>query len=452
MELVCIDFLSLERSKGGFENVLVITDHFTRYAQAFPTRNQEAKTTAKVLFDNFIVHYGFPARLHSDQGRNFESKVIKELCSLAGVDKSRTTPYHPMGNGMVERFNQTLLNMLGTLESHQKEDWKTYVAPLVHAYNATRHDNTGYSPFFLMFGRHPRLAVDAYLGLSSPEEPVLTSKEHYATKLKKRLQFAYKVAASEARKSADRNKKIYDLKVREATLDVGDRVLVRQVGLRGKHKLADRWERTPYKVIEVPNKDIPVFKVQKESGDPTVKTLHRNMLLPFTAIPGTLDIPKPPTVKSPARTYRRNKKVTLPNSENSDSDHSDSDSTNDSPDYILTRRRQSRPFSNRYRSSNAPHQGNNTTPAISLSSSNLQPTGHAISNPETPIWMDVSPPTVTFSDTHRSNLSAMPGSPTPITQPRRSNRVRNAPNRYGDWITSQQTAIDPDMGAEIFYV
>ena len=128
MELVCIDFLTLERSKGGLEKVLVITDHFTRYAQAFPTRNELAKTTANVLFENYIVHYGFPARLHSDQGRNFESSVIRELCTLAGVEKSRTTPYHPMGNGMVERFNQTLLNMLGTLEDRKKGDWKTYVA------------------------------------------------------------------------------------------------------------------------------------------------------------------------------------------------------------------------------------------------------------------------------------------------------------------------------------
>ena len=76
MELVCIDYLSLERSKGGFENILVITDHFSRYAQAIQTRNQTAQTTAKVLFENCFVHYGFPAKLHSDKGANFESKVI----------------------------------------------------------------------------------------------------------------------------------------------------------------------------------------------------------------------------------------------------------------------------------------------------------------------------------------------------------------------------------------
>ena len=132
MEMVCIDYLTLERSKGGFEHVLVMTDHFSRYAQAFPTNNQTAKTAARVLFDNFIVHYGFPARIHSDQGQRFESKLIQELCRIAGVEKSRTTPYHPMGNGQVERFNQTLLKMLGTLENNQKSDWKSHIPTLVH--------------------------------------------------------------------------------------------------------------------------------------------------------------------------------------------------------------------------------------------------------------------------------------------------------------------------------
>ena len=200
MELMYTDFLTLERSKGKFEEVLVITDHFTRYAQAFPTRNELAKTTAKVLFENYIVHYSFPARLHSDQGRNFERNVIRELCTLAGVEKSSTTPYHPMGNGMVERFNRTHLNMLGTLEDRKKEAWKTYVAPLVHSYNATEHPRTSYSPYFLMFGRHPSLAVDAYLGISLPEESNIVPQVHYATKLKKRLQFAYKVALRKSKK------------------------------------------------------------------------------------------------------------------------------------------------------------------------------------------------------------------------------------------------------------
>ena len=261
MELICIDFLSLERSKGGHEHILVITDHFTRYAQAFPTRNRLAKTTAKVLFENFILHYGFPARIHSNQRRNFESTLIKELCSLAGIEKSRTTPYHPMGNGMTERFNQTLLNMLGTLEDHKKQDWKSFVAPLVHAYNSTRHDSTGFSPFFLMFGRHPRLAIDEYLG--SPDETSATSKEHYTGMLKKRLEFAYKVASKEADKSASRHKTIYDYKVREATLDIGDRVFVRNVGLKGKNKLADKWDKHTYIVIDMPDKTILFTKSRR---------------------------------------------------------------------------------------------------------------------------------------------------------------------------------------------
>ena len=154
LELVCIDYLLIEPS-GGYEHLLVIVDHFTKFARVVPTKNETAKTTAKALLENFINLYGYPSRIHSDQGRNFESHVIQELCALTGIDKSRTTSYHPRGNGACERMNQTLLKVLGTLEEDKKGRWKDYMNTLVLAYNCTPHDATGF-----MFGRTPRLPVD----------------------------------------------------------------------------------------------------------------------------------------------------------------------------------------------------------------------------------------------------------------------------------------------------
>ncbi|XP_028324387.1 uncharacterized protein LOC114476724 [Gouania willdenowi] len=115
LELLCMDYLSLEPDQSNTKNILVFTDHFTKFAIAILTANQKAKTVVKCLWENFIVCYRIPERLHTDQGTDFESKLIKELCQLAGIVKTRTTPYHPRGNP-VERFNRTLLNMLGTLK------------------------------------------------------------------------------------------------------------------------------------------------------------------------------------------------------------------------------------------------------------------------------------------------------------------------------------------------
>ena len=445
MELVCIDFLSLERSKGGFENILVITDHFTRYAQAFPTRNQLAKTTARILFDNFIVHYGFPARLHSDQGRNFESNVIKELCSLAGVEKTRTTPYHPMGNGMVERFNQTLLNMLGTLEDHKKQDWKSYVAPLVHSYNATRHDSTGYSPYFLMFGRHPRLAVDAYLGLKSSEEASVKSKDHYATKLRKRLQFAYKVASKEAQKSAQRHKARYDTKVRESTLDIGDRVLIRNVGLKGKNKLADKWDRHPYIVIDKPDKNIPVFKVKQESGDGTVKTLHRNMLLPFSSIPSISEVNESllsNKEKIPQKKVQTRKHIPAPSSKSDETSDSDTDSDSIAR-YVIPQRR------TRNRHVSVPT-GNSISSRKHISVNSSEPTANISSTESGNSVLPTVSTSVDRSTRYQSdvNMPSLHESPNVVQAPRRTGRARKPPDRYGDWVCSQQTA---DMPAELYW-
>lgn len=182
MDLVCIDFLSLEPDSKGVFNILVVTDHYTRYAQAFPTKDQKALTVAKVLCEKYFVHYRLTARIHSDQGRNFESKLIHELLKMLGIQKSRTTPYHPQGDVQPERFNGTLLSMLRTLDKFQKQQWSQHVSQLVHAYNCTRNYATGYSPCVLMFGREARLPVDLCFPVASEGEEETYQK--YVSKLR----------------------------------------------------------------------------------------------------------------------------------------------------------------------------------------------------------------------------------------------------------------------------
>lgn len=120
MELTAVEFLSLEKGKGGFENVLVITDNFTKFAWAFPTQDQKASMVAKILWEKVFVNYGLPRHLHFDQGRDFEGKVIQGLCKFAGTQKSRTMPYYPQGNSQTEEFNKTPQSMFGTLDQENK--------------------------------------------------------------------------------------------------------------------------------------------------------------------------------------------------------------------------------------------------------------------------------------------------------------------------------------------
>ena len=277
LELVCIDYLLLDKCKGGFEYVLVITDHFTKYSIAVPTRNQTAKTTAEALFRNFIIHYGIPQKFHSDQGANFESKVIRELYDLLNISKSRTTPYHPMGNGQCERFNRTLISMLGTLKEDQKRDWKSFIGPIVHAYNCTRHDSTGVSPYLLMFGRDPRLPIDAAFGTSHQQKQPSTK---YVDSLRSRMYYAYEIAKKNDQRAQEKQKRNYDVKVNSSSLDVGDKVLVKVVKFDGRHKLMNRREEDIYLITSKPNPDVPVYEVRKENGSGRSRVLHRNLLLP----------------------------------------------------------------------------------------------------------------------------------------------------------------------------
>lgn len=285
-ELVSVDFLHLEKSKGGYEYILVVIDHYTRFAQAYATTNKSAKTVADKLFNDFAMKFGFPEKIHHDMGREFENQLLHRLKELCGIKGSHTTPYHPQGNGQTERFNQTLLSMLRTLTEEQKTDWKSYLPKVIHAYNCTSSDATGYAPFFLLFGRPPRLPVDILFGIEREDHP--GSYQDYVEKWRKRMAEAYEIASRHADKSADRGKKQYDKRIYGPELQVGSRVLVRNFIERGgPGKLRSYWEDEVYVIRGRKGEDSPVFEVQPESGKGRTKVLHRNLLLPCNFLPTT---------------------------------------------------------------------------------------------------------------------------------------------------------------------
>ena len=186
-ELIHIDFLTIEKPKTDKDvNRLVTIDHFTHYAKAVVTPNQTSRTTVLAFWKHFIVDYGFPDHLLMDQGHNFESNLIKQLCNLAKVKKFKTTPYHLETNGQCERFNSSLINMIGTLEQRDKSHLKDFLPMPLNTYNCTKNKPTEFSPYYLMFVRKPQLPIDLCFGLT-----IETSIEHphnkFIQKLSERL-------------------------------------------------------------------------------------------------------------------------------------------------------------------------------------------------------------------------------------------------------------------------
>ena len=205
---------------------------------------------------------------------------MKDLCKIAGVDKIRTTPYHPQCNGVCERFNSTLMNMLKPLPEAAKADWKSHLLTMCHAYNCTVHSSTSYSPYYLMFHRHPRIALDFKYGITR-EGVKSSSKCRYIKKLERRIAYAHKRADEVAAKEAKKQKARYDRRCRGMQLHTGDIVLVKVVAWTERHKIQDRWEEGEYVIIDQPNPDIPVYTVKPVDADLPVRTLHRNLLLPL---------------------------------------------------------------------------------------------------------------------------------------------------------------------------
>ena len=299
-ELVSIDYIHLDKCKGNYEYCLVVVDHFTRFIQLYPTKNKSARAAADQMFNKYILNYGFPRRIHHDQGREFDNSLFDRLHKLSGITGSRTTPYHPMGDGQPERVNRTLINMLKCLSEAEKADWKAHLPKLAFAYNSTVNKSTGFSPFYLMFGRESRLPIDLLFGIELVKEHKTTKYDAYVSNWHESMKQAVAIAQKHIDVGKRANVRNYDKKVKMVEVVVGDKVLLKNHEKGGTGKLRSFWEDMVYEVI-AKEPDLPVYTIKPIDGRKKPKRVHRNLIMSCNFLPyaDVEELPLVPSVEPP---------------------------------------------------------------------------------------------------------------------------------------------------------
>lgn len=272
MQRVAVDVLGpLPTTDRGNKYLLVMCDYFTKWVEAIPIANQEAATISDVLLD-FFCRFGIPLELHSDQGRNFESFLVKHMCERLRINKTRTAPYHPQSDGQCERFNRTVLAALAKICDRQN-DWDRVVALVCMHYRASVHSATGVSPALLMLGRDLRLPTDVLL---PPPHVEKSNYDKHLSDLEERLQKASEAARNYLHASWERMRQT-SMTPRKATpLDINREVFVFNPSVkRGQSpKLTSFW-RGPYKVVEQLSPYLFRVKVDGRRG---TQVVHRSNL------------------------------------------------------------------------------------------------------------------------------------------------------------------------------
>ena len=274
-DMLAIDFLELPRTTRGNRYVLVCSDYFTRWPEAFATTDQTSETVAKVLFDGVISLHGVPLTIHSDQGSSFESRVIQRLCQLMGVQKTRTTPYHPQGDRLVERLNRSLMGILRRYCADRPLEWDLWLPAALHAYRVTKQTSTGVSPFELLYGRKPRLPTDIACG-SAP--PVPTDTTEYLNQLHQQMNSAREIV--DANLAAAQERQRHDAPVHVHQYQHGDWVYLHDPGRRrGKaHKLLSVWDG-PFQILKKQG-DNDVYKIKHTTKSRRRRWVHHDRLRP----------------------------------------------------------------------------------------------------------------------------------------------------------------------------
>ena len=257
LERVAVDIVGpLPETEAGHKYILVIVDYFTKYTEAYALPDQTSMRVADALVTNFILRFGVPLQLHSDQGPNFEAKLFGDVCSLLGICKTRTTPYRPQSDGLTERMNRSLQDMLAKLVQEDRSNWDDLLPYVMSAYRSTPHESTGITPNSMMLGRELDLPVDLVFGYECPDDRPCPIE--YVEWVKDALTASHALARKELGKAAIRQARHYNRLSGDPVYAVGDWVLLfylplanKKLGLKflGPYKVSRKVNEVSYEIV-----------------------------------------------------------------------------------------------------------------------------------------------------------------------------------------------------------
>ena len=274
MERIAIDILSgFPTSDHGNTCIMVVGEYFSRWIEAFALPDHQAERVAEILVDEVFRRYGVPDVIHTDQGPEFESLLIKSLCEELGVQKTRTTPYHPESDGLVERANRTIIGMLRTMVDDHQRNWDKVLPKVLWAYLVTEHSSTGFTPGRVFLGREARLPVDLMFGRKPTS---YDNQAAYVKELDVHMRYAFKLVRAHLSARQICQKDWYDRSKHGSKYSVGDWVMLFNPRVKkGRRRKLHRPFEGPYRVVKVLN-DV-LFRIQLVKGRKR-RVVHFNRL------------------------------------------------------------------------------------------------------------------------------------------------------------------------------
>lgn len=263
-ERIAMDIVGqISECESGYKYILVVSDYATRYVITIPMADQRAETVAKHLVVEILTRFGAPQIILSDQGTNFQSKLVKYICELFNIKQTRTTPYHPQTDGLVERFNRTLCDMLHLCSDHHPNDWHKILPFVTMAYNSVEHSSTNENPFYLFFGRDPIMPNE--LNINNRERN-LEDNDQYLKHWQQTLQ----LANQNLKDKQEIQKRYYYKSAKIRHFKEGDDILIKK-GQVQREKFYDRWDG-PYKIT----KQLSDVNYEVKDGEGNTQVTHVN--------------------------------------------------------------------------------------------------------------------------------------------------------------------------------